>query len=74
MACFTLNQYYKARTSCAPMLQIMSRSMGGAPKARRRLTPASCADRISELNEEEQIMMLQMLLKRHKKDLNKLRI
>ena len=46
------------------------RGMGGAPKPRRRLTPATCADRISEMNAEEQKMMLQMLLKRHKKDPN----
>ena len=42
--------------------------MGGAPKPRRRLTPAICADRINEWNIEEQKMMLEMLLKRQKKD------
>ena len=38
--------------------------MGGAPKPRRRLTPADCADRINELNADEQKMMLAILIKR----------
>ena len=42
--------------------------MGGAPKPRRRMTPADCADRINELNIDEQKMMLAMLMKRQKKD------
>ena len=42
--------------------------MGGAPKPRRRMTPADCADRINELNIDERKMMLAMLMKRQKKD------
>ena len=73
MGCCGLRHYYQFRFTRVPIFQITHKNMGGAAKARRRLTPASCADRINELNAEEQKMMLEMLLKRHKKDMKKIK-
>ena len=69
MGCFIPQNYCRIKSLYIPVLGTY-RSMGGAPKPRRRLTPADCADRINELNAEEQKMMLEILLKRQKKEKN----
>ena len=58
MGCFKPEKIYKFK-SHVMMFHTSHRFMGGAPKPRRRLTPAICADRINELNAEEQKMMLE---------------
>ena len=68
MCCLKPHQYYRFKALCVPIFEPSYRYMGGAPKPRRRMTPADCADRINELNIEEQKMMLAMLLKRQKKN------
>ena len=65
MGCFKLEKIYKFKNHVM-MFHTSHRYMGGAPKPRRRLTPAICADRINELNAEEQKMMLEMLVRRQK--------
>lgn len=62
-------KYYRIKSLYVPVLGTY-RSMGGAPKPRRRLTPADCADRINELNAGEQKMMLEILLKQQKQEKN----
>ena len=62
------HRYYRFKALFIPIFEQPYRYMGGAPKPRRRMTPADCADRINELNIEERKMMLAMLMKRHKKD------
>ena len=70
MSCFLPQKCYRVKSLYVPVLGTY-RSMGGAAKPRRRLTPADCADRINELNAEEQKMMLEILIKHQKKDKNK---
>ena len=68
MCCLKPNQYYRFKALYFPIFEPSFRCMGGAPKPRRRMTPADCADRINELNVDERKMMLEMLIKRQKKD------
>lgn len=68
MCCIKPHRYYQYKALYIPIFEQSYRYMGGAPKPRRRMTPADCADRINELNIDERKMMLAMLMKRQKKD------
>ena len=65
MCCIKPHRYYQYKALYVPIFEQSYRYMGGAPKPRRRMTPADCADRINELNIDERKMMLAML--RHQK-------